>query len=63
MHTEECIVTKVSRYKYFHFLSKCLTRQIIANSLGTTFDRGYLVQSEVVMLAMFDTMFEMFKHV
>ena len=28
-----------------------------------TLDRGRLVQRDVVMLAMFDTMFEMFKHV
>ena len=34
MHTAEFIVTKVSWYKYFHFPSKCSTRQIIANSKG-----------------------------
>ena len=27
-----------------------------------TLDRGWLVQGDVVMLAMFDNMFEMFKH-
>ena len=28
-----------------------------------TLDDGWLVQGDMVMLAMFDTMFEMFKHV
>ena len=39
-----------------------LDKTEITNSKGTTFYNGPLVQGDVVMLAMFDTMFEMFKH-
>ena len=39
-----------------------MTRQRIVNSKGTPLDRGWLVQGDVVMLALFNTMFEMFKN-
>ena len=61
MHTLDVRVTKVSSYKCFHFLLMCSARQKIAYSERTTLDRGWLVQSDVVMLAMFNTMFEMMK--
>ena len=40
-----------------------LSSGLIINSKGTISDSGSLVQGDVVILAMFDTMFEIFKHV
>ena len=43
-------------------MSKGLNKTEITNSKGTILYNDGLMQEYVVMLAMFDTMFEMFKH-
>ena len=46
----------------FSLSFKGLDKADITNVKGTTLYNGWLVQGDVIMLAMFDTMFEKFKH-
>ena len=47
------------RDNFFYFLLIDSTRQEITNSMGTPKDSGWLVQGDLFMFAMFNTMFEL----